>query len=106
MLLDRREVVGSDTFTRPGMLFSDLGKRRLARRWTFQRLGVKGSQVQILSARPKTMPDLQGCRSGINVSGYGYAGPLGNPPFWRRVSFLARLSGSVDGVRRACLLAT
>jgi hypothetical protein len=39
-------VVGSDTFTRPGILFSDLVKRLLARRWGPQMLGSRGRRFK------------------------------------------------------------
>ncbi len=49
-----------DPFTRPSILSSDLVKRLIARRWACQMLGVKGSQVQILSARHDQGPLKQG----------------------------------------------
>jgi hypothetical protein len=54
--MDLRGAVGGDTLTRPGMLIGDLVKRYRARRWALQLLGVKGSQVQILSARLNKRP--------------------------------------------------
>ena len=64
---------GSDPFTRPSILFIDLVKRLLARRWTRQMLGVKGSQVQILSARHDKGPLKQGYKSCSAALSYSLA---------------------------------